>query len=293
MAFGISVGGNKSNSKGTQSVDSTVTQNQSTTGNNSSTGTTSTSGSTTQTGSTTGTSNQATSGTTNQTGTSTGKGTQSTSLFSSDVLGGIEGAVKSLFGALGGPAKIDAASLTGFDPTAYVANGMKAAEATTRTGLDEAIGTLNDSVGGTAGTNSAIALLQQRLNSDASANLAGVRGNLTGQAEQINRENVLAGNAINSTSQQFLATLLDVLKGGVATSTTAEQQSQSTAGNTTGMSAGTTSENSSQAQNTQSTQMQTLMEQISQLLAGTTNTKGTQVTTETGTKVGGGVSYSG
>lgn len=293
MAFGLSFGANKSNSKGTQTVDSTVTQNQSTTGTNTSQGSTSSSGSTTQQGSTSGTSNQATSGTQTQTGTSAGTGTQSTSLFSDDILGGIEGAVKSLFGNLGGPAKIDASSLNGFDPSAYVASGMKAAEATQRSDLDQAIGALNDSVGGNASTNSAIALLQNRLNGDAAANLAGVRGQLTGQAEGINRDNLLAANNINGTSNQFLATLLDVLKGGAATTSTAEQQSQATSGTTTGTSAGSTTENTAQSQQTQSNQMQTLIEQISQLLAGTTNTKGVQNTTESTTKFGGGLSISG
>ncbi len=292
MSLGISFGANKTNSKGSEKVDTTTTQNQTQSGTQSTSGTTTTNGSTSQTSNTTGQQSQSATGSQTQQGSTVGTGTQTSSLFSGDVLGGIEGAVKALFGSLGGPAKIDASSLNGFDPASFINDGVAAAGSKLQTGLDESIGGLKDTVGGNAATNSAVALLQNRLQGDAQAQLAGVKGQLTGQAEDITRNNVLAANTVNSTSNQFLATLLDVLKGGATTTNTSQAENTAQTGTSASNTSGTSSEQSSQNATTQQTQTQQLIEMMSQLLSGVTNTKGQTDTTGNVVKFGGGASAS-
>lgn len=278
MGFGLSFGAKKQSSKTKSDITKLETTNQQ------QSGTQTTTGNTTQntTGNTTGQSTTQQAGTSNQVGTQTGTTQQKTQQFSDETLGGLEGEVSRLFGASPhGP-------VGNFDPEAFVSGGLASARATQEDQLDTSIGALYDSVGGSASTNSAVALLTNKLRGDAAANLAGIEGNLNAQANEIQRSNVLAGNTIDATQQGFLTSLLGALKGGVASTTGTEQQNTTNAGTTSQTGATQTAEQTSQQQQ----QTQALVQALNQILTGTVNTVGHEDSKTKGKSAGGGLSLS-
>lgn len=285
MAFGLSFGSKKNTTKSTSNVDKTETTNQTQTGTQSQTGTTNQSSTGTQTGQSQGSQVTTNLGTTSTTGQTTGTTQQTTSAFSDSTLGAIESAVQNLFGTVGSRAPISA-----FDAGSFVDSGVKAAQADINAGLESNINQLITNTGGTAGTNSMTALLSNRLRNDAASEVAGVRANLTSQAEEIARNNALADNTLTATDQGFLGNLLSALKGGTVTTTGTESQQTSQQQATQQEGTGRTSEQTAQQNSQQSTQTQELLSQLTQLLQGTTNTKGTESTTATNKSSGGGFS---
>lgn len=278
MAFGISFGAKKSKSKSTTDVNKTTDTTQTETGSKATTGVTTSTGTTTgtQTGQTTGSTTNATTGSqTNQ---------QQSTLFSADILSGLEGIVGDLFGAQSRtPMTLD----SDFDKGEFVEQGYRAAEARATQDTEQGLNALFDSVGGRDDENSMVTLLANRARGDSAAQLAGVRANLVGQAEGIARENFGADLAGQANSQGFLNNLLATLKGGTAATTGAIQ----TAENQVRTSAGTSAQQTSES--TQQTQVQQLLELLANSLSGTEHVVGTEKTKTKGTEFGGGVSGGG
>lgn len=293
MAFGLSFGSNKQKVDQTQTTSGTQTQNQTQTGTNTTSGTTSTNSSTTGSQSSTGTQSNATSGTSSTTGTTTGTSTQTTSQFDQGTLSGLTGAVQDLLGSvMGNRGTVDTSALSGFNPGDFVSGGMANAKAIAQASLDDNINQLISGVGGTPGTNSATALLANKLRNDTSASLAGTEANLNAQAQEIVRQNIATGQSVQNSQNDFLSNLLGALRGGNVTTTGTE--AQTTAQNTQNQQISDTrnAENTNTSSNTNSTQVQNLIETLNQILSGTTTTN--EVTNLKGTtsKSGGGLSLS-
>lgn len=310
---------------GAKKEKSTTNQSQNTIESGSQSGSANTASTTTNTGvqNTSGATTSQGQSNTSQTGTSTNTGSasqvgnsasnttqagsqteqQKSQLFSDEVLGGLEGAVKSLLGGIGGGAASTVVnqglgSLGSFDPISYIANGMKSAQAQQQSFIDESLGGINDAIGGK--NNSAAALLGQRVNSDAAAALAGTLNELTKGANAIVGQNVATAQGVASSSNDVLANLLSILKGGAAVTTGQTNTSGTTAttGSTSNVTntseSGTTSNNAAtntaeQGTNTQqvtSQETQQLTQLITQLMnslsntnmTGTSSTKGTTLT---------------
>lgn len=286
--LGLSFGSKKNKVDQTSNINKTETANQVQTGTKSQTGTVDTQSSTTQqqTSQTSQQTNQA--GTSQTTGSQIGQTSQNTSMFGEDVLSGLEGLVTDLFGSVGGGRP----SISNFNVDEFVQNGIAAARANITDRIDSEVNQLMSSIGGSTSNNSMGALLANKLRNAGAAELSGVTANLTAQGEGINRENILAENALAQTDQGFLANLLQALKGGNTTTTgteavtTSQNQQTATTGSTTG------TEVTTGSQQTSSTQTQNLMEQLEQLLSGTTNTVGTEHTKGTTKQSGGGLSLS-
>lgn len=287
MALGFSFGKKKSSSTTNSTINKNEETNQTTQAAQNQTTTSNTSQ--TQTGQTNTTSqnlsntNQTTAGTQ----ATTGQESSTTQNYSGATLGGLENAVANLLSSstLG-----TTQSISDFDADSFVSGGMQAAEARTRTALDESINGVIDAVGGK--NNSAAALLSQRVNNDAIANLAGTRADLTARAEEIRRNNILAGSEVTNTGNQLLVGLLNALKGG--TQTTTGQTAQTTTGTQT--TTGSTSESGSQQQNNQQQVNTAATEQVAsimaQIIAGLTNTTATENSKTKGKSSGGGLSLS-
>lgn len=297
MAFGFSLGKNKQSSKTNSTVSKVETgleeglQNQSQTQSSTSTGSSSTSGSTS------GTSTTSQQGTTTNQSASTQNQSGQTKSFSSQILGGLEGAVTELLGSVFNGNSGDRASIGAgynylgeFDPNSFVAGGLARAQAQEESKLDEILGGIVDLIGGK--NNSAAVLLQNRAVNDSTANLAGIEGDLQAKASEIVRGNVLAGNQIDQTSDQRLQGLLDVLKGGV-TEQAQSSQTTGTEAQTTNQTGQTSSnESSTQQQNTQSNEVSNLISVLTSLLNTNTNTTATENSTTKGKSSGGGISLS-
>jgi len=296
MAFGISFGSNKKKSTQTSDVTKTEDQVQSGVTSQDQTQTTSQTATTsgTQTGTTTGSTTGSTTGTSNQQASGTQSSTQRSQSLSDVILGALEASsLRALQSAEapGGPA---ASSLNGFDLDSFVQNGYAAAEAQQRGNLEQSINGLFDSVGGTASGNSMAALLANRLQGDATANLAGIQANLVGQGNQILRENVGASVAERAAQQSYVANLLNQLKGGVTAATgeaaTTEQTLGQTQQQTAEQQAQQQATTSQQTQQTDTTQV--LASIINQLLNTQTNTVGHETTVGKEKKSGGGFGLS-
>jgi hypothetical protein len=270
MAFGLSFGGSKT--KSSTAINKTETGTQAEDSTKSTSGTTTTSGATTSTGSSTGT----------QTGSTTGsqQSTQTSQQFSDSVLAGLESTLAGLFGAMPSADKLSYDA--GFNPDEFIASGMEAARGQVQTAQDESLNGIFDNIGGRDDSNSMAALLANRVRSDSGAALAGARGQLTSQAQEIQRNNFQANLAGAQTQQGFLNNLLAAAKGGVSSTTgnvaTAEQTAQQTAQQT--QEAGTNNQ----------TQVQNITEILASLLNSTMNTTGTEKTK--GKTIGGGASLS-
>lgn len=275
MGFGLSFGAKKSKGSSTTNVNKTTDTTQVESGVKSSTGVTSSTGTSTTTGTSTGqTTNQSTS-----TGSQTNQ--QQSTLFSQGILSGLEGIVNDLFGS---QARTPMSLGSTFDKQSFVDSAYAAASNKVNSELDTGINAIYDTVGGRDDQNSMVTLLKNRAEGDAAANLAGVRANLTSQAEEIARANFGADLAAQGQSQGFLNNLLQQLKGGTANTSgaiqTAENQSQT----------GTSAQQTSEATQQQQTTTQMLLELLANAMAGTEHVVGTEKTKSKGTDMGGGFS---
>lgn len=281
MSFGLSFGSNKSKSTTTTNVDKTET------GTEASSGVKATEGTTTQTGSTTTTQQ----GSTTNTGTTTGSttGTQSTTgttqQFSDSTLSGLESAVSQLLGAV--PTTTPKLA-EDFNRDQFIQSGMDAASSQIQGQLEQSLNSMFDQFGGRDDSNSMAMLLANRARGDAGAALSGAYSNLMSQGEQIQRENFNANLAGNAQMQGFLQTALDALKGGRATTTGQTQTAEQTAGTST--QAGTSQQTGTE--NTQQQTVQSLLELLANITAGTTRTTGTESSTTKGKTSGGGFGLS-
>lgn len=293
--FGISFGTKKNSGSETQNLTSnttgtqtnTGTQNQSTTGTqnttqntqNNSTGSSATTGSTKT--------NESQVGSQIQTGTTTN--------FSDATLSGLESAVGALLGGVGKGAGATAANnaltqMGGFDSGKYVSGVMDAARSDTLMQLEESVNGAASTIGGTAGTNSAQALLADRLGRNRAATLAGVESQATSTAQQILASQAQAGTAASSANDSLLASLSQILKGGTTSTTGAATTTQASTGGSSTSSNTNTSEQQNQTQNTNTSTVQDVLTQIQSLLSSNEVKTGTNTTNSKGTTSGGGLS---
>lgn len=291
MGFGISFGKNKTKTNETSTVDKTETTNQTQTG--------------TQNTQTSGSSNtssqqntqQSTSDRNIQTGTAGQQSSQqqqttnTSQSLSSGVLAGAEDVIASLFQSIqGGNAALNSAisNAAAFDANQFVTDAVSAATAAGDFDTTSQIGQLTSAVGGTAATNSQTALLQNQLVNQNAANIAGVRSQAGATAAGIQNQNLQAIS--NAQASNPVTALINSIRGGLTTetgtgTTTGQTQQQtSTAGANTGTQSGT----STGSESTQT--VQSVLEQLQQILSGTTRTQGTETTTGTSKKSGGGLS---
>lgn len=279
MAFGLSFGAKKEKGSSSTDIFKSEATTQSETGTKATSGTTTTTGTSTTSGSQTG---QTTGATTNESvGSQTNQ--QQSTLFSEGILSGLEGIIGDLFGS---QARTPMSLGSDFDKQAFIDQGYAAAESRATDDTNIALNSIYDRLGGRDDNNSMATLLANRARGDAAAQLAGVRANLTGQAEGIARENFGADLAGQANSQGFLGNLLTALKGGTANTSGAIQTAESQAGTSTGTTAQQTTETTNQSQ----TQVQQLLELLSSQLAGTSVMVGSEDTKTKGKQFGGGFS---
>lgn len=293
MAFGLGLSFGKKKQSGSQNTvlnsltelsgtqDSTSSQSGTTTTNTS--GTTSTSG--TQTGTQITDQTQSQVGTTKQTGLTTTLG--------EDVIGALSDTVKQVLG--GGVTSGNIAMLSemiagrsGFNGDQFVADTVTAARNRGEQTLQEQGSAFASRVGGTAGTNSMAALLEQRGRNDLEANLAGIRAQATGQAEAIESANLGAAIEAQTGIAGIGAALADALKGGQTTTdiTSLTDQISQLIGKDTSLQQ--TQQNTTAAETSTTNQ---LLEQIAKVLTQQTEKQtGTEKTDTTGKSGGFGLS---
>lgn len=281
MAFGISFGSKKEKGSTTTNVNKTETQDQTQTGTQTTTGLTQQSG----------TSATQTQGATTQSGATTGSTigqqttTQQATQFSEPVLSSLESTVQSLLGTLpGAPSQMEGT----FDHDQFVQGGVDAASSKIQGDLESSLNSIFDNFGGRDDQNSMATLLANRGRSDAQASIAGVRSQLEGQAQEIEKNRFLANLQGVGQQEGFLTQVLDALKGGRAATTGETQTAEQTAG--TSQQAGTTT--GSETTQTAQTQLQQTIEQLLQHLNGTTTTVGTEATKSKGSSGGFGLGLS-
>ena len=291
MGLGLSFGKNKTKTNSTSTVDKTEDTNQVQTGtqSQSTTGSSSTTQSQTnnQSGATTseqiGSTSQNTTGQTSQSGAST--------LFSDQVLSGLEGYSTNALGNLWNQGAIDTSALN-FDSQAFVNNGMAAATTRVNNQVENDMNGLFDAIGGTSGGNTMAALLASRLQGDAAANLAGTQAQLTGQANEITRQNLATEMASRGQEQSFVSQLFDALKGGSATTAQVGTSAEQTAGKTQQIGTGTETQTGTSTGTSNTVTQQDVLTALEQLLNGTTHTVGTENTKGTQKQSGGGFGLS-
>lgn len=295
MGFGLSFGSSKQKSSTTENKNETTTQQQASNSNTQANTTANTN--TAQTGSTANTGTSATNqtqtnvGTTQQTGAQTGV----TQNFDSTTLAGLQSLVQQLTGSAGAGAANDTlssqvANLGKFNAEDYVAGVKSSAQATADQNLDSAIGTTQAGIGGTESTNSAAALLGNRLRTDSASSVAGQVAQAQQTAAGISQGNVAAAQGAVNSQQSFLSTLLDALKGGTATTTATSTGGTTTSGTSNTSGSTSTNEAGTSASNTDTGSTSNVSTIIDQLLNGTSTDIGTDSSTTTGKKSGGGFS---
>lgn len=283
--FGLSFGINKTKQSSSTDISKNETTNQTQNDTKSTSGTTATSGTSATSSAQQTATNQA--GTSAQQTTGQQATTSTTTQFDDSVLSGLNSAVGQILSAIpAAPMKMDG----GFDHAAFVSGGLDAATSQVQTGLDAALNGIYDNVGGRDDQNSMATLLANRARGDAASNLAGVRASLEQTAQGIDESRFGANLSGVKASQDFLTNILSQLKGGQATTKGAATTSEATSGATTntGTQASTGSENTA----TSSTTTQQLLEALTSLLSGVTNTTGTEKTKGSSLSIGGGASAS-
>lgn len=287
MGIGLSFGSKKDKGSSIQIENQTqdTTSNKSgTTAQTGSTQTSQESGSTSQ-----GTSQTSQTGSTSSTGSSAQQTSQTQQQFSTGILAGLENQVAQLFSSNGKASSPGLDYLGGFDPNAFVASTLKAAQAKEGMGLSQVLGGIVDAVGGR--NNSMTAQLSANANNDSAERLAGVQANATAAAQQMVQGNVATQTAANSGVQGFLAQMLNALKGGVSTATGATTQQTAEQQQTAQESGTATSEDQQTSSTTAETQQ--MLQQLTELLSGSTTTAGQSNTWTTGKSTGMGASFSG
>jgi hypothetical protein len=297
MILGLSFGKKKTSIDQTTDINKnesvTGSQSQATTGFQQGTSSTTSTGTSSQSGTqtTTGQSNQA------QTDRGTQQQTGTTTTLGADVIAGLADRVKSVLA--GGVTDANIANLanqiagTGnFDPNSFVSGIVGQARTRGEQQLQETNAARESVIGGTAATNSMAALLAARGRNDLDANLAGIEAQARAQAEGIRNQNLQAGVAAQGGLADIASNLGNVLKGGeVATDmqTLTDQISQ-LIGTQTGTQTSATTGTTSETQNTVTSQL--IAELVNALTNQNVATTGTEHTTGKTKQGGGGVSLS-
>jgi hypothetical protein len=160
---------------------------------------------------------------------------------------------------------------TSFDPTAFV-NGITQAATSTAMGQQESdINQLEAGTGGTTGTNSAAALLANKIRTNTASQIAGVRSSATAQAQQIVGQRAQTAAGLSSSLNDSIGGMLQLLEGAGATTTNSSTGRNALTGNTRDSSYGVTDTSNTQQQNQTQTQQQ-IQQQAAKTL---TTTKGT------------------
>jgi hypothetical protein len=293
MGFGISFGKNKTKVNQTGTVNKTETTSQAGTEATNSTQTGTQTQQASQTGSSTGSSstNQTSLQTGQTSGTTTTTGKQAS--FSDGLTSEIESAISGLLQGVNETGQVvgrGVEALGEFDAGSFVRNIMANATARSESSLDESVNGIMDRIGSSVNNNSMAALLQQRAVNDSNANLAGVQGQATAQANQILAQNLAASSGAMNETNNIGVALTNALKGGNVTSTqsTAMEELQQMLNQATGNTQ-TAEQNQQDSTSTQQT-TQVLAQIINNLLNGTTSTVGTETLQGTTSKKGGGLS---
>lgn len=258
-------------------------------------------GSTNTTGTTTGTQTQSgtQTGTTIQDQSQTNQGTNRTqgltTSLGSDVIDTLSQTVKSVLGNGVNPGNIAALSdmiggKAGFDKDAFVSGIVDQARGRGEQTLQEQNSAFASRAGGTAGTNSAAALLAQRGRNDLESNIAGIQAQARGQAEGIENQNL--GTAIEAQSgiAGIGAALAEAAKGGQTTTDVTQLTDEiSKLLGQTGTTGATTQTGTSTEQST--TQTNQLLAQIAEVLTQQReNTSQTENVVQKGKSSGFGIS---
>lgn len=293
--FGLSFGAKKEKSAQdtflNKNENVNASQSQNTQGNTTGTSNVSNSGSTSQTG--TQVENQNTKSSQATTGNQTTSGTTTT--LGADIQSTLSDAVKSILGK--GVNESSIASLSNmiagrgdFDHAGYVKGVVDQARNRGEQTLQEQISSAGSGVGGTAGTNSAVALLQQRGRNDLEASIGGVKSQAEIAAAQIENQNLGAASGASANLSQQGAQLVEALKGG----TTTTDQSTLTKQLADLLGSQSTGSTSTQDQATKSNQATQTQELVSQIVAALSQQNTATVATEnvkgSNTKFGGGFS---
>lgn len=240
--------------------------------------------STTQNGTSSTQQNSATSTTGNQLQTQTGVTTGTSSRLDSGTLGALTDQIKGLMQASQIGSAIDtnrlmevAGTPDSFDPQAFVSGIMSQATSSADIGLESGMNANAEESGAGAGSNSAVALLNNKLKNATVANLAGINASATGAAQDIVRNNETAktGEIASLTSgldqnvQQLLSTLVS------SQETQTQVQSGQTGTTTTGTTTGTTGTTTTDQQTQTGSQSQVATGQQGTDTTSKQNTSGT------------------
>ena len=163
-----------------------------------------------------------------------------------------------------------------FDVAEFVTDLVTGARQNLEEQSSDSINALQSRAGGTAGTNSQVALLADRINRNQESALAGVAGQAQQQGQQIANQNQQTFDASRSSIVQDLASLAQVASGAQQVST----QQQTGQVQTAGQAQTDTSSEEQTAQQSQTQLTSTEQEQVRQLLEALLQREGTR-TTET------------
>lgn len=295
MIFGLSFGMKKQKSQSTTNVNSTEdllgSESKATTGFQQGTSSTSSTGTSSQTGTQTNT--QATDQAQTDRGTQAQTGTTTT--LGADVTAALADRVKQVLA--GGVTDANIANLanqiagTGdFNPEEFVSGIVGQARNRGEQALQETDAATQSVIGGTEDTNSMAALLANRGRNDLEANLAGITSQAVAQAEGIRNQNLASGTGAQAQLASIAGGLGETLKGGTTTvdmQTLTDQISQ-LVGNQTGTTTSAQTGTQSEQSNTATTQ---LIAEIVNALSQQTGTKvGTEFNKTKGSSMGGGIS---
>lgn len=295
MGIGLSFGKKKSTETRDTSINKTETglqnTNQTTTGKTTGSETTTSNQTNTSTGNTTTTNRDDTRSNAQTTQTQTGR----TSNLSAGLVSGIEGGISSLLGDVLGS---DRAAIAGgisqlqdFDITGFVNDIMTGAERRINRNLESTVNTLGNQIGGTAGENSNMALLQSELVSDAASQISGIRRDTVAQGNEIQRGNLATiAQTLGITGANLLPQLIDSIKGGQVTTEGTAVGSETRANTGQSSSQTAANESSTQTGSTQTNSVQEMSQLVAGIISSLMNTQGTESSKGTNKSSGGGFS---
>lgn len=144
--------------------------------------------------------------------------------------------VQELMGSIGGGTNQALSELktNEFNPTAFVDGIMKSATAQAQGDFESNANKIKMNTGAAADTNSAAALLENKIRGDMTSNLAGIRATAEGKAAEITQNRAQALTSIGAAQGQDFNTLLTSLlnSGEQTTQQSAQSVNGSTSGNT-------------------------------------------------------------
>lgn len=115
-----------------------------------------------------------------------------------------------------------------FDPHAFVAGIMKAATSNATYDQESSLNKIASSTGGTADTNSAAALLSNRVRNATADNLAGVQADATARGQEILKTHADTISGLAASQDQGLNTMIGALLQGQETTAGTQNQAQTT-----------------------------------------------------------------